>query len=281
MPSGQAKCFESINACLQACSLRSPNLSQVAMVSGFESVRACVPPNAHTYMYTCAHMQAGHIINVSSVLGRLPFPTYRSTYCARRVPPITPSIHKWRSRSSHPRCIKSILTLHLYPTRGSKHALNSITTSVRLEVSQAWAGVLSSQTRGIQSITPPPPRPAAGVLSSQQKQGAVSQSIPYSLLPSPHTRARQANNAGLQGKLHVSSVSPGLINTEFGTNVVRFTHAIDPIQSHGGKTTDTPSIYWYKDRGGPRRPQPVRGAARGGGVRRHTGRDPGACVCRH
>lgn len=29
--------------------------------------------------------QAGHIINISSVLGRLPFPTYRSTYCARSV----------------------------------------------------------------------------------------------------------------------------------------------------------------------------------------------------
>ena len=32
----------------------------------------------------------------------------------------------------------------------------------------------------------------------------------------------QANNAGLQGKVHVSCIMPGLINTEFGMNVVCF-----------------------------------------------------------
>lgn len=46
----------------------------------------------HTYIYiqttqnnNTTITQAGHIINISSVLGRLPFPTYRSTYCARSV----------------------------------------------------------------------------------------------------------------------------------------------------------------------------------------------------
>lgn len=38
---------------------------------------------------------------------------------------------------------------------------------------------------------------------------------------STHTNTPKANNAGLKGKVHVSLVSPGLINTEFGMNVVR------------------------------------------------------------
>ena len=47
-----------------------------------------IDPHAHARQHPqqqTMEKQAGHIINVSSVLGRLPFPTYRSTYCARSV----------------------------------------------------------------------------------------------------------------------------------------------------------------------------------------------------
>lgn len=78
---------------------------------------------------------------------------------------------------------------------------------------------------------------------------------------------------------------PGLINTEFGMNVVcvymrayrrspvnMHTH---PMNKHKSQHISGPQ---NTDRGGPRRPQPAQRAAGGGGVRRHLGRDQGVLV---